>query len=61
MEYFTKLAFVLQKYDIQFTDIYNVDEYSFRIGVIHSSTVITHKNICEASNGTALIYFFMST
>jgi hypothetical protein len=47
--YFDRLQHVLEKYNIQIVDIYNVDEIGFRIGCIRSSTVITHKNIKEVS------------
>jgi len=47
LETFARLQAILDKYEIQIFDIYNVDEIGFRIGYIASSIVITHKNIRE--------------
>jgi hypothetical protein len=47
LETFARLQAILDKYEIQIFDIYNVNEIGFRIGCIASSTVITHKNIRE--------------
>lgn len=47
LETFARLQAVLDKYEIQIFDMYNVDEIGFRIGCIASSTVIIHKNIRE--------------
>ncbi len=49
-DYFSKLEAVISKYEIQVSDIYNVDETGFRVGCIHSTTVITHKNIRHVSS-----------
>jgi hypothetical protein len=47
LETFARLQAILDKYEIQIFDIYNVNEIGFRIRYIASSTVITHKNIRE--------------
>ncbi|RKF84093.1 hypothetical protein GcM3_001031 [Golovinomyces cichoracearum] len=43
--YFDKLEVVIKKYAFQPCDIWNVDECGFRIGVLGSTTVITHSNV----------------
>lgn len=46
---FDKLRAVMEKYSINWKDIFNMDEIGFRVGCIKSTTVITHKNIKQAS------------
>ena len=48
-DYLNKLNFVIRKYGIQVCDMYNMDETGFRVGIIKSTTVITHKNIRHVS------------
>lgn len=45
---FDKLRAVMEKYSINWKDIFNMDEIGFRVGCIKSTTVITHKNIKQA-------------
>jgi Tfp pilus assembly protein PilV len=55
LETFRRLRAILEKYDIQIFNTYNVNKIGFRVDCIASSTVITFKNVKEVSPRSCIL------